>query len=539
MISSYSAAQIAAAEEAVMASLAPGELMSRAAIGAATVVLRELRRKNGKAAGCSVIILAGTGNNGGDALFAGAYLAGRGVAVTAVATGNRVHPAGRSALERSGGHLVTIAEGGPGDYRPIEVVTEQAARCDVIVDGLLGIGSRGQLSGHAAGLVTTLIVEAGLAAPPRYRRRRRPLVVAIDLPSGIGVDDGAVNGQVLPADLTVTFGAYKPAALLPPASGFFGRIELIDIGLKQSLREGGDPVARRLQAADVLELWPVPRRADHKYSRGVLGVVAGSETYPGAAVLTTSAAVATGVGMVRYIGPDRAVERVLSRRPEVVPGGGRVDAWALGPGVAPGADDQVGRIGRALEWAGAERVPTVLDAGGFQLLPPAPARLEPWIVLTPHAGELAALMTDRGVPVERHQVESQPAHYARLAAELVGGTVLLKGPATVIAGQDGSLYVQDDGTPWLATAGTGDVLTGIIGALLAGHKDSAAIVPELTPRLAALGALVHGAAGRRASGADRAAGLIGQPISALDVVQALPATIAGLLAARPPTGQAA
>ncbi|MDR2348436.1 MAG: bifunctional ADP-dependent NAD(P)H-hydrate dehydratase/NAD(P)H-hydrate epimerase [Bifidobacteriaceae bacterium] len=552
MISSYTAAQIAAAEKAVMADLPPGELMSRAALAAANVCLRELRRRRSNAAGGSVTLLVGTGSNGGDALFAGTHLRRRGVAVTAVATGNRVHPAGRAALEQAGGRLVTISEGGPGEFSPIERVAEEAIACDVIVDGLLGIGARGPLTGHAAGLVTTLIVEAGLAAPPRYRRASKPTVVAIDLPSGVGVDDGAVAGQVLPADITVTFGTYKPAALLPPASGLFGRIELIDLGLTPRLREGGEPAARRLEATDALELWPVPRRADHKYTRGVLGVVAGSETYPGAAVLTTSAAVATGVGMVRYLGPDRAVERVLSRRPEVVPGGGRVNAWALGPGVAPGADDQVGRIGRALEWATSGRVPTVLDAGGFQLLPAAPQRLEPWIVLTPHAGELANLLADRGVPVERSEVEARPAHYTRLAAELVGGTILLKGPATVVAGQDGSLFVQDDGVPWLATAGAGDVLTGVIGALLAGHNDSAAIVPELPPQLAALGALVHGRAGRRAAGlidAARSQGqagrdgrratcparagcparAIGRPISALDVVDALPDTIDELL----------
>jgi hydroxyethylthiazole kinase-like uncharacterized protein yjeF len=476
-----------------------------------------------------VTLLVGTGNNGGDALFAGALLASRGVAVSAIATGNRVHSEGRQAFERAGGRLYALAEAGPGDFTPIEQLVERAKRCDVIVDALLGIGSRGPLSGHAAGLVTTLIVEAGLDARPHHRRGLRPSVVAVDLPSGIGVDDGAVLGQVLPADLTVTFGAYKPAALLPPASGLFGRIELVDLQLAPSLAAVGEPTARQLETEDGVVLWPVPRRTDHKYSRGVLGVVAGSETYPGAAVLTTSAAVAAGVGMVRYLGPDRAVERVLSRRPEVVPGGGKVNAWALGPGVAAGADDQISRIGRALAWAKSERVPTVLDAGGFQLLPDLAARLEPWIIITPHAGEMATLLTDRGIPTERSQVEEQPAHYARVAAELLGGTVLLKGPATVVAGQDGSLYVQADGTPWLATAGTGDVLTGLIGALLAGHGDSVAIVPELPAKLAALGAMVHGRAARLAAGVDPDGGSLGRPIAALDVADALPQTIARLL----------
>ncbi|MDR2372770.1 MAG: bifunctional ADP-dependent NAD(P)H-hydrate dehydratase/NAD(P)H-hydrate epimerase [Bifidobacteriaceae bacterium] len=529
MIVSYTAAQVDAAETAVMAGLPDGELMARAAQAAAAAILRELRQRRGHAAGASVVLLVGTGNNGGDALFAGARLARRGVAVTAVAVGSRVHAAGRAAFEQAGGRLRTIAEGGPGAYTPIEQVADQASRCEVLVDALLGIGARGPLSGHSAALVTTLIVEAGLDAPLRYRRQTRPTVVAIDLPSGIGVDDGSVGGQVLPADITVTFGAYKPAALLPPASGLFGRIELIDLGLGPQLAEAGEPTAQRIQASDALELWPVPRRSDHKYTRGVLGVVAGSETYPGAAVLTTAAAVATGVGMVRYLGPDRAVERVLSRRPEVVPGGGRVGAWALGPGVAAGADDQISRIARALKWAKAERVASVLDAGGFQLLPRAPGRLDPWIILTPHAGELATLLTDRGVDTERAQVERQPVAYAKLAAELVGGTILLKGPATVVAGQDGSLYVEDEGTPWLATAGTGDVLTGLIGALLAGHGDSVAIVPELPAQLAALGAMVHGRAAVKACGADQVTGSIGKPIAALDVIEALPATIAELL----------
>jgi hydroxyethylthiazole kinase-like uncharacterized protein yjeF len=311
----------------------------------------------------------------------------------------------------------------------------------------------------------------------------------------------------------------------------FGRIEVVDIGLTESLTlVAGEPAAKCLEAVDVLELWPMPRHGDHKYTRGVLGVVAGSETYPGAAVLATSAAVAGGVGMVRYLGPPSAVERVLSRRPEVVPGGGRVDAWALGPGVAPEAEDQLERIRRALEWARAERVPTVIDAGGFALLPPQ--RLDPWIILTPHAGELATLLTDQGLPADRSDIERNPAHYAHLAAERLGCTVLLKGPATVIAGQTTSLYVQADGVPWLATAGTGDVLTGLIGVLLAGHGPSVAISPELPVQLAALGALVHGQAARRAAGLgarDGTRGRIGSPIAALDVVAALPATIAELL----------
>ncbi|MDR0432744.1 MAG: NAD(P)H-hydrate epimerase [Bifidobacteriaceae bacterium] len=531
MISSYTAAHVVAAERQSMAAAPPDSLMRAAAMGAATVILRELRARRGRAAGARVLILVGPGNNGGDALHAGADLANRGVAVTAVTSATRCHEAGRRAFQEAGGHLRSLVDGGPGVPISIEEVADAARRTDAIVDALLGIGARGALSGHAAGLVTTLTVEAGLSPKARQLHSKRPLVVAIDLPSGVGVDDGAVHGPVLPADVTVTFGAHKPASLLPPASSLFGRVELIDIGLTEHLRlTAGEPLAKALDESDVAELWPMPRHADHKYTRGVLGVVAGSETYPGAAVLATSAAVAGGVGMVRYLGPPTAVERVLSRRPEVVPGGGRVDAWALGPGVAAGADDQLDRIRRALDWARAERVPAVIDAGGFALLPHE--RLDPWIILTPHAGEMATLLTDRGTPTERSAVEADPARYARLASDMLGCTVLLKGPSTVVAGQTPSLYVQSDGVPWLATAGTGDVLTGLIGVLLAGHGPSVAISPELPVQLAALAAMVHGRAACRAAGlpdSDRRV-RIGSPIAALDVVTALPATIAALLA---------
>jgi NAD(P)H-hydrate repair Nnr-like enzyme with NAD(P)H-hydrate dehydratase domain len=134
--------------------------------------------------------------------------------------------------------------------------------------------------------------------------------------------------------------------------------------------------------------------------------------------------------------------------------------------------------------------------------------------------------------VERSDIERDPARYTKLAAELLGGTVLLKGPATVVAGQTASVYVQSDGVPWLATAGTGDVLTGLIGVLLAGHGPSVAISPELPVQLAALAAMVHGQAGRCAAGlSDPETPLtaIGNPIAALDVVAALPGTIAALV----------
>jgi hydroxyethylthiazole kinase-like uncharacterized protein yjeF len=285
----------------------------------------------------------------------------------------------------------------------------------------------------------------------------------------------------------------------------------------------------RFEPRDVLSLWPLPNAKSHKYTRGVLGVVAGSDLYPGAAVLTTHAAVATGVGMVRFLGTENSQEAVVAHCPEVVPAGGRVDAWALGPGVAPGAQDQCEKVRQAVRWAITEHVPTVVDAGGFGELP---EQLVPWIVLTPHAGELARLLTDRGVPIEREQVENDPVRSARKLQEVTGATVLLKGASTVVVGPDGTTFVQADGTPWLATAVAGDILTGILGALFAGHGSAVAIDPIFPAQLAAMAALIHGMAGVEASGlkAGDASGRIGGPIGAHDVIAALKPTIRSLLA---------
>lgn len=493
MLQTWTSAQVRAAEQPLLAAGVP--LMERAAFALQVRTAAVLRERRGAVAGARVVVLAGSGNNGGDALHAGALLAQRGVDVCAVLSAERVHAGGLAALLRAGGRVIRS----DGSF---EDAVASAAGADVVLDGLVGIGADGSgLRGAARALVEAMV------------GRGDPYVVAVDVPSGVGVDDGRHGGSVLAADLTVTFGALKPCLVLPPASELAGRVELVDLGLDLA----GGPAVVRLEPGDVADLWPVPARDAHKYTRGVVGVVAGSRAYQGAAVLTTSAAVRAGVGMVRYLGDVGDV--VVAAHPEVVVGHGRVQAWVFGPGVSPDDAGQRRRIGYAFEHVLERREAAVVDAGALELLP---ARVGPHAVLTPHAGELARVLVQRGEDVDRAAVEAEPLRWARRAHELTGATVLLKGPVTVVAGAHGAAYAQADAPAWLSTAGAGDVLAGLLGALLAGSVDAVNEDPTLAAALAATAALVHGRAAHRANP--------GGPISAQAVADALPGTIAELLA---------
>ncbi|MGW8432473.1 ADP-dependent NAD(P)H-hydrate dehydratase [Curtobacterium citreum] len=256
-----------------------------------------------------------------------------------------------------------------------------------------------------------------------------------------------------------------------------------------------------------------PTGESTKYRRGVLGVATGSAAYPGAAVLGVDAAVHTGVGMVRYVGPDRATDHVLSRRPEAVAGVGRVQAWLVGSGIsASSLDDLDDTTAEAFRHASDDGVPVVVDAGAIPLVD-----LGPLAVLTPHAGELAKLLR-----VDRDEVEADPRGSALRAAERTGSVVLLKGADTHVVTPDGSVrLVASSATPWLAAAGAGDVLGGVLGALVATRVGSAAVGPEELAHLAAAAAVVHGTAARRASG--------GGPFPMTALVAALPGVVRDLV----------
>jgi hydroxyethylthiazole kinase-like uncharacterized protein yjeF len=402
-----------------------------------------------------VVLLVGSGDNGGDALYAGVHLARRGAKVTAVLLSDKYHREGLTVLLAVGGRIA-----GEGAI----------AGADVVVDGIVGIGGRPGLRPDA------------LAAVRAAEEHDVP-IIAVDVPSGVDVDTGETPAEHVNAALTVTFGTHKVCHLIDPAAAACGPVHLVDIGLDLPPA----PV-ESLQDSDVRALYPIPTGESDKYSRGVLGLMAGSKQYPGAAVIATSGALAGPIGMLRYVGPDAVAEAVRAFHPEVVAGEGRVQAWAIGSGLGDELD-----VDKVRDLLDAEE-PVLLDADGLKALDDSGDRTN--VLITPHAGELARLLG-----VERHLVEGERLKHARQAAERFDVTVLLKGSTTVIAGQDGRVRVNTNAGAWLATAGAGDVLAGLCGALLAGG---------LSPfDAAAVGAYLHAAAANLASA--------GGPVTAMQV----------------------
>ena len=486
MIRAHRVAQVRAAEAALMAQLPPGTLMQRAAEGLAVACARRLPRVYG----ARVVLLVGGGDNGADALWAGARLARRGAQVVAVLVGE---PRGDAltALRTAGGRV-----GAAVDLDGAELV----------VDGLVGIGGRGALRPPAAELA---------------ERARGRDVVAVDLPSGVDADTGAVEGAAVRADLTLTFGTHKPGLLVGAGRQHAGRVELVDIGLGAWL-EPAD--VEQLSDADVAALLPRAEAGSDKYTRGVVGIAAGSQQYTGAAVLAVGAAVRAGAGMVRFAGAPHSAEQVRSRWPEAVVtearGGdvveaGRVQAWVVGPGL--GTDDVAAATVEAVL---AQDVPVLVDADALTVLAQHPSwardRSAPTL-LTPHDREFARFRLAGGEQEGTAGAGTDRLAAARALAADLGVTVLLKGDATVVADSTGHCRVNATGSPALATAGTGDVLSGGCGALLAGG---------LRPLDAgSAGAHLHGRAGALAAA--------GAPTSAAAVLEAWPDAVRSVHGPRP------
>jgi ADP-dependent NAD(P)H-hydrate dehydratase / NAD(P)H-hydrate epimerase len=477
MRQAHSVEVVRAAEGALMARLPDGALMRRAAFGLAATCARSLPRVSG----ARVVLLVGSGDNGGDALYAGALLARRGARVRAVLAGSRVHQGGLAALRRAGGRDCTTEHGA------VEI-----ARAELIVDGLVGIGGKGGLREPHAGLAAATAESDAM-------------VVAVDLPSGIDADTGAVEGAALRADLTVTFGTVKPGLLIEPGAEHAGVLEFVDIGLGPELAA---PEVLAPQPGDIAALLPRPGPRDHKYSRGVLGVATGSARFPGAPGRGGGGAQrAGGAGVVRYLGCDLAAQ-VVHHRPEtlvhpfdtpVTDPLPRASAWIVGSGrgTGPSALDELRRLL-------ATDLPVLVDADGLTLLAESAAlvrdRSAP-TVLTPHAGELARLLGD----TDRERIEARGLEAVRRAARKFDCTVLLKGSTTLVADPQGPVAVNPTGTPLLATAGSGDVLSGVIGSYLAAG---------LAARDAAMcGAYLHGLAARLARQ--------GAPVSAGDLAEGM------------------
>ncbi len=506
MLSAHTAAAVRVAEGPLLAAGRGPALMRTAALGLAHGIASVLRARGGRIYGARAVLLVGSGNNGGDALYAGAWLAARGTRTTALLTGARTHPEALAAFVAAGGRCLEPAAADGSPDAAVAGFLAEAGLSDVIVDGLLGTGGRGGLRGRAAEVVATLDALSGPG---------RPAVVACDLPSGVDATTGEVHGPVLRADLTVTFGAVKTGLVTAPGEQLCGAVRCIDLGIAGHL---GEPDVLRLEPQDIAAFLPVPGAADHKYTRGVAGIIAGSAQYPGAALLAVAAASACGPGMVRYLGPEQVAAAVHVRNPEVVcstgmPGDVRVQAWLVGSGI-DGDGPAMERAAAAMEGG----LPTVVDAAALALLRPASGNSH--LVLTPHAGELSALLQRHGVELDRAAVEASPLAAARRAAGLFGATVLLKGATTVVASPDGTTYAQANGSPALATAGSGDTLAGILVALLAmeaaretpGSGVPGAPGPGALARTAALAAAVHGELARLVTQSPLNAGQLAERI---------------------------
>jgi len=469
-----------------MAEVPEGYLMQRAAFGLAVECSRLLSEVVGGVTGSRVVVLVGSGNNGGDALYAGAHLQRRGAQVTACTLADRWHEGGASALINAGGRVLAGTDA-------LGVVLDDA---DVIVDGILGIGSSGPL-------------REPLVAAVRIANASEALRVAVDLPSGIDVNDGSIPGECFQADATVTFGCAKPGLFAYPGCTAAGAVRVVDIGLDKAL-----PAATWQVVApeDVVQACAPPDGDAHKYRRGVVGVVAGSPAYPGAAALAVGGARYSGVGMTAILDRgDQIARGIVDRYPDVVITtrdprmSNRITAWVGGPGFVGDENDE-----NLLVALAATAQPLVLDAGALSVIARSAelrralrnrAEAGAVTVITPHAGELKTLLDDK---------VSSPADLARD----LGAVVVAKGPATSIIAPDGTGFIDPMGTSDLACAGSGDVLSGLIGGLLAAlrpPRDEAA-------RIVAIAVWLHGAAGRLAAHRDH-------PVLAPDLVAAIPLVV--------------
>lgn len=485
-----------------MEGLPEGELMARASKGLAKVVAARIADVEDP----RVVALVGSGGNGGDALFALARLAKlddrRGVAagVAAILVSDKgAHKRGLEAARKAG---VTVLDLSGASEEELQAACDTVAEADLLIDGITGIGGTPGWSGRSADRCRALMAAVDDEA----------YVVAVDLPSGADPDGLVLDSEGVWADETVTFGVAKPVHLLGTAARC-GLLTLVDIGIELP----GAPVVERLDHDDVAQMWPVPSPEDDKYSRGVLGVVAGGEEYTGAAVLCVSAAVAAGAGMVRYVGPPTPTSLVRAAVPEAVHGVGRVQAWVVGPGLDsdPEGDADVAQVSAARE-ALDSGLPCVVDAGGLDLLEGPRPRAGARTLVTPHAGELARLLTRLGeAEVSADDVRADPVGHARRAAELLHATVLLKGSTTYVVPPAEGMAVRAvaEAPAWLGTAGSGDVLAGVAGMLLAAGLDPV--------DAGSIAATVHGIAGHEANP--------GGPVRASDVARTVPRVVASLL----------
>ncbi|RXD05642.1 NAD(P)H-hydrate dehydratase [Sphingomonas sp. UV9] len=440
------AAEMRAAEDAVIATGVSVEtLMDRAG----TAIAHAVRRLSGSNA---ILILCGPGNNGGDGYVAARVLAGMGATVRVAALSEPKTDAAKAA--RAGWH------------GPVETLAD-AKPAPILIDALFGTGLTRALDARTAATKTSSPADAGAQlstecttsgsawAPasagehPVVERLHclataANLTIAIDLPSGLATDTGQALSTPPTFDLTLTLGAPKPAHLLQPAARYCGQIRLIDIGVPTTSQ------------AEVLKAPTLPRPGpdSHKYTRGMVAIIAG--TMSGAADLAALAAMRAGAGYVTLLSDTAGPPHALVRTPfsPHALANDRIGALVIGPGL--GRDDAAkARLDAALT-AGH---PLIIDGDALRLIAPDRIKaLEVPVILTPHAGEFDALFG---------KSQADKITRARDAAVRAGAVVVFKGADTVIAAPDGRVRIAQGASDWLSTAGTGDVLAGAIGAMLA------------------------------------------------------------------------
>jgi ADP-dependent NAD(P)H-hydrate dehydratase / NAD(P)H-hydrate epimerase len=484
--------------------VAAESLMERAG----RAVARAARELAGGSYGRRAVVVCGKGNNGGDGLVAARQLGRWGVRATVVLLED---PA--SLREPAAGNAGRLSEVPGVRVRTFDErgLRRELARADVAVDAIFGTGFRGMPEDEWASAIASL---NDADAP----------VVAVDIPSGVNGATGAVEGDAALAQLTVSFGAPKLGTVLMPGAEHAGIVRVVDIGFPDDLVHAR---AWLTEPQDVAAWLPVRDSDTHKRASGVLVVVAGSRSMTGAARLIARAAGRIGAGLVTVAAPEGSMPQIQagSTEPTFLPlpetTEGTVaaeatssllerlqsaDALAIGPGLT--TDDET--VAFVRETVRRSPVPLVLDADGLNAFAGDGSALgdrQADAVLTPHVGEFARLtgVKPRDLDADR------PAHVRSLASQ-TGAVTLLKGSRTVIADPDGRLFVNVTGSPILSTAGTGDVLTGMIGALLA-----RGVAPTES---AAAAAYLHGLAGLFA-GRD-----LGEGALAGDVLERVPEAVA-------------
>lgn len=482
MIPVYSVAQVRVVESQEIARRGDATLMKLAATALASEAVAMLD-EHPLTTQSLVVGLIGPGNNGGDGLYALAQLAELGCSILALQCTDKIHAEALADYTKAGGTLLPLSQG-----------QDALANASLVIDAIYGIGYR---------------PGADLPNLPRGAR-----VLACDVPSGLDAATGLADDGVLLAERTLTFGAMKTGLLIGDGPLVTGELSVASLDFDFSEQNAQTQLVDENVARELLDQHRSWRDAGrHKYQRGVLGLIAGSELYPGAAQLTARAAVNCGVGLLRTHVPEEIAGLVAAAAPETVPlddeqirealssarrylhgRGAKISAWAIGPGL----DSRTPPTGIIAD-VFTSRQPAVIDASGLELVPTGPS--EQPRVLTPHAKELRMLLRRAGVSVTTEEIATDPVRWTRWAALAYNAVVLLKGPTSYIVAPNGSSLVVCHGAAQLATAGSGDVLTGILGYLLSdssitGVSGLQTVSNSRMMELTACAASIHGYLGR-------------------------------------------